>query len=386
MKSKKRKVNLVSIVFSFRNEEKNINELVKRTSIALKKFSYELIFVNDNSSDKSLDVLKKLNTQNELSRQILFVIDNDDKVIGSLTDGDIRRALISNFTLESKIDDVCNKNYERVQSINENEFLDLNYFRKKNLKIAPIIDANSRLINIIDLNKTQSVIPVTAIIMAGGRGKRLSPLTDDTPKPLLKVADVYLIEHVILHLIKFGIKEIIISINYLGDKIKDEIGNGEKYGISISYINEEYSMGTAGSISLIDEFNSNSYLITNADVLTDIDFEKMYKSHLENNSDLTVASNEYQVNIPFAVFEMDNNRVISSVEKPIKSYKTNAGIYLVKANEIKKIPNKFYNMTDLIDDIIDKNGIISTFDIKGYWIDIGRPDDFEKANKFFNKN
>ena len=333
-----------------------------------------------------LEVLKKLNTQNELSRQILFVIDNDDKVIGSLTDGDIRRALISNFTLESKIDDVCNKNYERVQSINENEFLDLNYFRKKNLKIAPIIDANSRLINIIDLNKTQSVIPVTAIIMAGGRGKRLSPLTDDTPKPLLKVADVYLIEHVILHLIKFGIKEIIISINYLGDKIKDEIGNGEKYGISISYINEEYSMGTAGSISLIDEFNSNSYLITNADVLTDIDFDKMYKSHLENNSDLTVASNEYQVNIPFAVFEMDNNRVISSVEKPVKSYKTNAGIYLVKANQIKKIPNKFYNMTDLIDDVIDENGIITTFDIKGYWIDIGRPDDFEKANKFFNRN
>ena len=338
------------------------------------------------SNSSILDVLKKLNTQNELSRQILFVIDNDDKVIGSLTDGDIRRALISNFTLESKIDDVCNKNYERVQSINENEFLDLNYFRKKNLKIVPIIDANSRLINIIDLNKTQSVIPVTAIIMAGGRGKRLSPLTDDTPKPLLKVADVYLIEHVILHLIKFGIKEIIISINYLGDKIKDEIGNGEKYGISISYINEEYSMGTAGSISLIDEFNSNSYLITNADVLTDIDFEKMYKSHLENNSDLTVASNEYQVNIPFAVFEMDNNRVISSVEKPVKSYKTNAGIYLVKANQIKKIPNKFYNMTDLIDDVIDENGIITTFDIKGYWIDIGRPDDFEKANKFFNRN
>ena len=338
------------------------------------------------SNSSILEVLKKLNTQNELSRQILFVIDNDDKVIGSLTDGDIRRALISNFTLESKIDDVCNKNYERVQSINENEFLDLNYFRKKNLKIVPIIDANSRLINIIDLNKTQSVIPVTAIIMAGGRGKRLSPLTDDTPKPLLKVADVYLIEHVILHLIKFGIKEIIISINYLGDKIKDEIGNGEKYGISISYINEEYSMGTAGSISLIDEFNSNSYLITNADVLTDIDFEKMYKSHLENNSDLTVASNEYQVNIPFAVFEMDNNRVISSVEKPVKSYKTNAGIYLVKANQIKKIPNKFYNMTDLIDDVIDENGIITTFDIKGYWIDIGRPDDFEKANKFFNRN
>ena len=182
------------------------------------------------SNSSILDALKKLNTQNELSRQILFVIDNNDKVIGSLTDGDIRRALISNFTLESEIDDVCNKNYERVQSVNENEFLDLNYFREKKLKIVPIIDANSRLINIIDLNKTQSVIPVTAVIMAGGRGKRLSPLTDDTPKPLLKVADVCLIEHVILHLIKFGIKKIIISINYLGDKIKDEIGNGEKYG------------------------------------------------------------------------------------------------------------------------------------------------------------
>ena len=222
--------------------------------------------------------------------------------------------------------------------------------------------------------------------MAGGRGKRLSPLTDETPKPLLKVANVFLIEHVILHLIKFGIREIIISINYLGEKIKNEIGYGEKYGVSIRYIKEKISMGTAGAISLIDEFSSNNYLITNADILTDIDFERMYKSHLESNSDLTVASNEYRISVPFAVFKMDKKRVISSVEKPVKSYKTNAGIYLVKANELKKIPNKFYNMTDLIDDILDKNGIISAYDIKGYWIDIGRPDDLEKANKFFTKN
>lgn len=333
-----------------------------------------------------LDVLKKLNTQNELSRQILFVIDDNDKVIGSLTDGDVRRALISNHTLDSKIDVICNKNFEKLQSVSENEFLDLNHFRNKKLKIIPVLDNDSRLKNIIDLDKTQSVIPVTAIIMAGGRGKRLSPLTDETPKPLLKVANTYLIEHVILHLVKFGIKKIIISVNYLGDKIKKEIGNGEKYGVSVSYINEKFSMGTAGSISMIDKFSSDSYLITNADVLTDIDFEKMYKSHLENNSDITVASNEYRVSVPYAVFEMDNNKVISSVEKPVKSFKTNAGIYLVKTNEIKKIPNKFYNMTDLIDDIIDENGTISTFEIKGYWIDIGRPDDFEKANKFFNKN
>ena len=141
-------------------------------------------------------------------------------------------------------------------------------------------------------------------------------------------------------------------------------------------------MGTAGSISLIDKFNSNNYLITNADVITNIDFEKMYNSHIQNNSDLTIASNQYQVSIPFAVFEMNNNRVISSVEKPIKSYNTNAGIYLVNSNMIKTIPKKFYNMTDLIDDLIDKKATVCTYNIEGYWIDIGRPDDFEKANKF----
>ena len=170
------------------------------------------------SNSSILDVLKKLNTQNELSKQILFVINDDDKVIGSLTDGDIRRALISNFSLKSKIECICNKNFERVQSINENKFLDLSYFKEKKLKIVPILDANSRLVDIIDLNKKQTILPVTAIIMAGGRGKRLSPLTDETPKPLLKVASVFLIEHVILHLIKYGIKKIIISINYLGEK------------------------------------------------------------------------------------------------------------------------------------------------------------------------
>lgn len=337
-----------------------------------------------NSECTILEVLKKLNTQNELSRQILFVIDNDKKVIGSLTDGDIRRGLISNFSLESKIHNICNKDFERVESFDENDYIDLDIYKQKKLKIVPVLDNDSRLVDIIDLEKIQSVIPVTAIIMAGGRGKRLSPLTNDTPKPLLKVGNIYLIEHVILHLIKFGIKEIIISINYLGHMIKNEIGNGDKYGVSVTYVNEEYSMGTAGSISLIEKFNRNNYLITNADVLTDIDIEKMYKSYVENNSDLTVASNNYQVSIPFAVLEIENNRIISSVEKPVKSYKTNAGIYLVKANEIKKIPNKFYNMTDLIDDVIEKNRVISTFDIEGFWIDIGRPDDFEKAKKFFN--
>jgi len=337
-----------------------------------------------NSECTILEVLKKLNTQNELSRQILFVIDNDKKVIGSLTDGDIRRGLISNFTLDSKIYNICNKDFERVECFNENDFLDLQIFRQKKLKIVPVLDNDSRLIDIIDLDKTKSVIPVTAIIMAGGRGKRLSPLTNDTPKPLLRVGNTYLIEHVILHLIKFGIKQIIISINYLGHMIKSEIGNGDKYGVSISYVNEEYPMGTAGSISLIEKINCDNYLITNADVLSDIDIEKMYKSFVANNSDLTVATNNYQVSIPFAVLEIENNRIISSVEKPVKSYKTNAGIYLVKANEIKKIPNEFYNMTDLIDDVIDNSGMISTFDIEGFWIDIGRPDDFENANKLFN--
>lgn len=201
-----------------------------------------------NSECTILEVLKKLNTQNELSRQILFVIDNDKKVIGSLTDGDIRRGLISNFTLDSKIYNICNKDFERVECFNENDFLDLQIFRQKKLKIVPVLDNDSRLIDIIDLDKTKSVIPVTAIIMAGGRGKRLSPLTNDTPKPLLRVGNTYLIEHVILHLIKFGIKQIIISINYLGHMIKSEIGNGDKYGVSISYVNEEYPMGTAGSI------------------------------------------------------------------------------------------------------------------------------------------
>ena len=122
------------------------------------------------SNSSILDVLKKLNTQNELSRQILFVIDDNDKVIGSLTDGDVRRALISDFTLDSKIEDICNKNFERLQSIDEMNF-DLNYFRNKKLKVIPILDDDSRLVNIIDLEKTKSVIPVTAIIMAGGRGK-----------------------------------------------------------------------------------------------------------------------------------------------------------------------------------------------------------------------
>ncbi|BAO56738.1 nucleotidyltransferase family protein [Nonlabens marinus] len=334
------------------------------------------------SKDKTiLDALRKLNVIKDVSRLILFVQDDDNSIIGSLTDGDIRRSLAQDKDVEKHVGDVCFKGFVFEQE--SKKFLNLKSYRKKDIKILPILDSKNRLIRIIDLEKTKSELPLECMIMAGGRGKRLSPLTDSIPKPMLPLGDKPIIEYNIDRLIAFGIKKIYISVKYLGEQIEDYFGDGSSKGISIEYIWEKEFLGTAGALSLVKEFKSEQVILMNSDLFTNVNFEDMYLDLIKTGADMTVASTEYKVDVPFAVFETEDNRVINFKEKPSYVYHSNAGIYLLNRSLIQKIPkNQFYDITDLMEKLVNEGGKLIHNPIVGYWIDIGSPTDYKQAKEF----
>jgi dTDP-glucose pyrophosphorylase len=326
------------------------------------------------------DALIKLNN---IGPDVLnvFVVDSTCKVLGSVTDGDIRRYLINSGDLTSPVSEVMNKQFERIIK-DEYSLSDLDRLRKKKIKMVPLVDRNDHLVELVDLSKLKSVLPVDVLIMAGGEGKRLQPYTNTIPKPMLVVGDKPIIEHNIDRLISFGVKNFYISIRYLGQKIIDHFGDGSGKGISIKYVWEDEPLGTLGAFRTIKTFQSETILVMNSDLLTTIDFEDFYRSYIVSNADLGIASIPYQVNIPYAVLEIENNNVLSFEEKPTYNYYSNAGIYLLNKNLVEFVPDKgSFNATDLIDELIKRGKKISSFPILSYWLDIGRPEDFMKAIK-----
>lgn len=330
-----------------------------------------------------LVALKKLNELKGVSRLILFVINKNGAVIGSLTDGDIRRSLVKSCDLNIKVGSICNYNFGYEQENKHNKFIKLSDYCKKNIKILPILDEQRRLIKIIDLDKTKALLPLECMIMAGGRGKRLSPLTDKTPKPMLPLGDKPIIEHNIDRLISFGITKFYISVKYLGEHIQEYFGDGSTKGIEIEYIWEDEPLGTAGALALVPQFKTDHVLLMNSDLFTNVDFENLYLNILNKNGDMIVASTEYKVDIPYAVFEIEDSNVKNFKEKPTYRYQSNAGIYILKKELINEIPkNKFYDITTLMEKLVAENKKLLYNPILGYWIDIGKPVDYDQAQEF----
>ena len=334
-----------------------------------------------NKNKNIIEALAQLGKIRDYSKLILFVIDDDNKILGSLTDGDIRRSLLEHQDLYKKLKHICRKKFSFC--FENNGYISFEGLMKNNTQIIPILNKDKTLNRIIDIKKQSCVLPIESVIMAGGRGKRLSPLTDSTPKPMLILGDKPIIEHNIDKLNFFGIKKIHISINYLGEKIINHFGNGNNKNIDISYINEDKPLGTAGALSLIENIKSDYILLMNSDLFTNINLEKMYNKMIDNEADMVIASTDYKISIPYAILEQEpSNNIISLVEKPTYTYNSNAGIYMFKKELINKIPkNEFFDITDLIVKLIKENFKIINYPIPGYWIDIGQLEDFNKAKE-----
>lgn len=322
---------------------------------------------------------------NDLSQDaILFVVDSEDKLIGALTDGDVRRGLIKGFTIDSYIDEIIQDNPRYIVK-GENNLEKIIEYREDDFRIVPVVDENHRVVNVLNFRIIRSYLPIDAVIMAGGRGQRLKPLTDTTPKPLLKVGEKAIMEHNLDRLALFGIDDFWVSVKYLGEQIEDYFGQGKEKNLKIEYVWENEPLGTIGAVSQIKNFEHDYILVTNSDLLTNIDYEQFFLKFIKQDADLAVLTIPYQVNIPYAVLETSNGTVTSFKEKPTYTYYSNGGIYLIKKEMLKHIPqDTFFNATDLMEELIKNNLKVISFPFSGYWLDVGKHEDFEKAQKDIN--
>lgn len=322
-----------------------------------------------------------LNRLNSLDELTLFVVDEVGTLVGSLTDGDIRRALVNNYSLEDSIDKIMFKDFSYLVhgQFTIDQVLEI---KKKKLGLIPLVDDKRVVKRLINLKAAKSLLPVEAVIMAGGEGRRLRPYTESIPKPLLKVDDKPIIEYNIDRLADYGIQKIHISIKYLGHLIEEYFKDGDSKNIAISYVTENDPLGTIGAVTLIEKFEMEYIIIMNSDLLTNIDFEDFFKEFRNAEADMIIATVPYKVDIPYAVLETMENRVISFKEKPTYTYYSNAGIYLIKKEAIKYIPrNTFFNATDLMEKLIKEGKKVLSYPLLAYWLDIGKYDDFQKAQE-----
>lgn len=325
--------------------------------------------------------LKRLN---DLSSDLLtlLLVDEEERLQATLTDGDIRRALIHGATLEDPaIKAACKSPF--VLRSEEYDPETLQTIRHRKLTLIPLIDEKGKIRRIYDFRNLQCILPLDVVIMAGGRGERLRPLTDTRPKPLLPLGDKAIVEHNVDRLAECGIRRITFSIRYLGEQIREYFKDGSEKGIHIDYIEETSPLGTMGAVTLAAPFSKDTVLVMNSDLFTNINFEEFYLHFLRSKADMSVASIPYNVSIPYAVMKTEEGRITEFQEKPTYTYYSNAGIYLIKRSLLNEIPyGERYDATDLMQHLIDTGRKVTPFPIVGYWIDIGKPEDYKKAQEF----
>lgn len=312
---------------------------------------------------------------------ILFVIDSEGKMVGTITDGDIRRALINGVTMEEAVTTSMFRGFRfiRQKAFSLQQFRS---YKEEGIKLLPVLDDENKIIGIKNLKELKSLLPIDVVIMAGGEGQRLRPLTENTPKPLLKVGDKPIIEHNIDRLAKFGVQNIYITLRYLGHQIEDYLGDGSNKNTNIKYVTEKDKLGTLGAVGLCSQFENDVILVMNSDLLTSIDYEDFYISFLETNADMLIAAVPYAVKVPYAVLETENNRVKRFAEKPTYTYHSNAGIYLIKKELLSRVTGlEKYDATDFMQDLINEERSVHTYPLMEYWLDIGKHDDYKKAQE-----
>lgn len=313
--------------------------------------------------------------------RIALVINDKNELLGTLSDGDIRRGLLRNLSLDDSIKDLYFKN-PIIASIHDSNEKIIQKAISKQVYQIPIIDEDGKLVDIVNLATLLNITKKRnrVILMAGGLGTRLRPLTEDIPKPLLKVGNKPILETIIKRFSEHGFVNITISLNYKGEMIKDYFGDGSNFGVNIDYIEENIRLGTAGALSLIENKPTESFFVMNADLLTDVNFSHLLDFHSYSNSDATMCVREYEYQVPYGVIETEDSCISSIVEKPIHKFFVNAGIYILSPKVFEYIPkNEFYDMPTLFNTLIKKDKKVISFPIHEYWLDIGRMSDFEQA-------
>lgn len=341
-----------------------------------------MLNVKDCLIGRGSTILQALAALNQTAALTLFVVEeSDERIIGTVTDGDIRRALVSGATLDSSIEHVFQRQFHYVVR-NQTSAEKLAKLRRKNIKVLPMLTPEGRLYKIIDLREVKTLLPIDAVIMAGGRGERLRPLTDTRPKPLLPLGDKVIMEYNVDNIISMGIDNLTACVRYLGEQIREYFGDGSSRGVRMRYVTEEKPLGTLGAITLIDHLEHDAVLVMNSDLFTDIDLEEFYRHFIESGADMSVAATSYNISVPYAVMKTEGENIVSFEEKPTYTYYSNAGIYLIKRSLLETLPkDERCDATDLMQQLVHQGGKLTYFPITGYWLDIGTPEEYRKAKE-----
>ena len=317
---------------------------------------------------------------------IALIVDEQGHLINTITDGDVRRGILAGIGLEKPVKKLLpikalTPRPTALTALAGTPVSDLlRLMQEHKVRQIPLLNKTGKVVDIVTLNDiSPQQIPLQAMVMAGGQGTRLRPLTDNIPKPMLDVGGRPIIELIIERLSQTGIHNISISTNYQSNKIKEHFGDGSTFGIELNYIDEDRSLGTAGALGLMDKPTS-PVLVINGDILTQVNFEAMLSFHQELNADLTIGVRQYFMQVQYGVVECDGSVVKQLQEKPSVEFLINAGIYLLKPSVYHYIPrNEYMDMTDLIQKLLDDGRPVSSFPIMEYWLDIGQPDDYKRA-------
>ena len=328
----------------------------------------------------SSTILQALTALNEIGHasQTLFVVDESDKMVGTLTDGDIRRSLSAGNPVGATVSVVMHTEYQFIKET-EWDVRKLKSLRKSNILFIPILDDQRHIVGVCNLMKYKNLLPIDAVLLAGGKGERLRPLTGRTPKPLLPVGDKAIIDYNIDNLAYYGVKNISVTVNYLKEQLEEHFAE-ERNGIQVRCVREPRFLGTIGSLRFVEKFENDTILVMNSDLFTNIDLEDFYLHFMESGADMSAAAIPYSVSVPYGIFNVNEDNITGLTEKPTYNYYANAGIYLIKREMLDLIPaDTFFNATDLIELLIAQKKKVVRFPIHGYWIDIGNKDEYAKA-------
>lgn len=333
-------------------------------------------------------ILKTIEVINQSALQVAMVVDKDRKLLGMVTDGDIRRAILDNHAMSTSVEKIMKVGCT-VASIDKSHEDVLRLMKEFSLRHIPIVDHYGRVIDLkvlLDIVGQPQKRENWVVLMAGGLGSRLLPLTEECPKPLLKVGGRPLLETIIENFKENEFYQFFISLNYKGEMIEEYFGDGSKFGVKIKYIREEKKLGTVGALHMLTDLPPQPIFVMNGDVLTKINLQQVLNFHLEQKATATMCVREYDFQVPFGVVKVEGNQILEIEEKPVHNFFVNAGIYVLEPSCLKNIPeNRCFNMTDLFEKLIRLNEKTVAFPIHEYWLDVGQLTDFRKANGEFQK-
>ena len=312
--------------------------------------------------------------------ELLIVVNSDQQMVGSLTDGDIRRALVNGYGLDCTLDKVMHRDYKFICQ-KEFTVANLRSFRDRRIMFIPILDGENHVVDVVNLQKFKSKLPIDAVLMAGGKGERLRPLTEKTPKPLLEVGGKCIIDHNVDRLISYGVEHVNVTVNYLGEQIEEHFDT-PRDGVQVRTFREPKFLGTIGSIKFVDIFYNDTILVMNSDLFTNIDYEDFFLHFQIHDAEMSVAAVPYNISIELGILDLDGHNIKGLIEKPKYNYYANAGIYLIKKRALAEIPeDTFFHATHLVEKLIAQGKKVIRYPLNGTWIDIGTYQEYERAKE-----